>query len=33
MMLFNENWQLGLATDPGPVKQKNEDDYFFTDGS
>ncbi|KGA96948.1 hypothetical protein AJ85_20750 [Alkalihalobacillus alcalophilus ATCC 27647 = CGMCC 1.3604] len=28
-MTFNENWQIGLATHTGPVKDRNEDNYFL----
>ncbi|KMK78253.1 PP2C family protein-serine/threonine phosphatase [Alkalihalobacillus pseudalcaliphilus] len=28
-MTFNHNWQIGLATHTGPVKQRNEDNYFL----
>ncbi|QQZ10438.1 PP2C family protein-serine/threonine phosphatase [Heyndrickxia vini] len=28
-MISNQNWQIGIATHTGPVKQINEDDYFI----
>lgn len=28
-MNFNQNWHVGIATDEGPVKVKNEDDFFM----
>lgn len=28
-MISKENWQIGISTDPGPVKERNEDYYFM----
>ncbi|MEK3887591.1 PP2C family protein-serine/threonine phosphatase [Bacillus sp. FSL K6-3431] len=28
-MISNENWQIGISTDTGPIKKRNEDYYFI----